>query len=128
MADWYIHLREGTRHRFSPVYAIVVFPKIRWKAELSIHVVKYMCMFKGVQLKSRLNALEPDWPQCGCPAACVISHHFFGHPCLIALSFQQGKIWHALKKCYYFSFLILFSKNCISWRVSEHNNMLTRVK
>jgi hypothetical protein len=29
MADWYIHLREGTRHRFSPVYAIVVFPKIR---------------------------------------------------------------------------------------------------
>ena len=66
-----------------------------------------------------LIALEPDWPQHDRPAACVTAHQILCHLCLIALSFQQGKIWHAFKKCYYFSFLILFSKNCISWRVSE---------
>ena len=44
---------------------------------------------------------------------CYLPAIFFCHIGIIAVSFQQGKIWHAFKKCYY-HFLYFLFKNCIN--------------
>jgi len=55
MGEWQIdtYERSNKAQTFSNLHNSYV-PKDLWKAELSIHVVKYICIFKGVQLKSRL--------------------------------------------------------------------------
>jgi len=37
-------------------------------------MIKYVCICKGVHVKSSM--LERDWPQHGCPTACVIAQEY----------------------------------------------------
>jgi len=50
--------------------------QILYKSELSIHMVKYICMYKTVKLKSNSTALEPGRLQHDHPAACVITQKY----------------------------------------------------
>jgi hypothetical protein len=100
----------------SPTYERVLFRKIRGlKALLSIRVVKYICIYMGVQLKSRLQHTgmwsPAAWPPHlqGCYPVV-----FFLYLSLMALSCPQGIIRRAFPKCYYLSFFFTFLKLCES--------------
>lgn len=43
------------------------------KSEFNTQLVNSRYVSKGVQLKSYLSTLQPDWPQHGRPAACFIT-------------------------------------------------------
>lgn len=60
-----------------------------------------VCIYKGVHLKSKLQhsgtwLATARWLH----HLCCHSAAFFRHLHLAALSFLQGKIWHAIQKCY----------------------------
>jgi hypothetical protein len=64
--------------------------KVQHKSELSMHVVSCMCIYKGVQLKSKLQHVETwsvtAWPL-HCPCYCPVV--FFLH--LVSLGFHSCK-------------------------------------
>jgi len=54
----------------------VTFRMVQHKSELSMHVVNYICIYKGVQLKSKLQHVKPDQPQHDHSTACVIAQQY----------------------------------------------------
>jgi len=42
-------------YRHSPPYATIMFQKICFKSELTIHMAKYLCLHKSVPMKYLLN-------------------------------------------------------------------------
>jgi len=52
-------------------------PSRVWRmSELSAHMMKYVCIHKAVQLKSKFNTQEPDRPHHDLAAACVIAQQY----------------------------------------------------
>ena len=52
---------------------------------------------QGSLINIQTAILEPDWPQHDHPTAFVITQQQHCHFSLMALSFLQGKIWHAFQ-------------------------------
>lgn len=87
----------------SQVISLLLFRKsdtsqVLCKSELSIHIVNYLCIYKGGQLKSRLQCagiwLAVAWLPC-CMCYCLAV--FLWHLCLVVLSFPQKILVHISK-------------------------------
>jgi hypothetical protein len=65
--------------------------------------------YKGVQLKSNLNTLEPEGLLHVCPAACVIAQQYSSATVVsLRFHFPQGKIQCAFQKCFLLIFVGVF--------------------
>ena len=87
-----------------PFWAIVTFWKVRRKSGKGIHMVKYICIYRGVQLKSKLQqsgtSSAAGWQPRRVYYRPPVSFH---HLRLTALSFQQAKIrWFKFLLCFSF--------------------------
>jgi hypothetical protein len=70
-----------TDYIYSPTYGEVTLREVRHSlvlrdSNLSINMVKHVCVHKEIHLKSVLSVLESDRPQHDCPAASVIAQHY----------------------------------------------------
>jgi hypothetical protein len=112
--------QPNLKYRHSPTYAIVMVWKVQCESYFVqvrieyIYMVDYNCTYKGTKFKLKFetqrNLIGHSWSLC---CLCYGPAIFFCHPCLIALSFPQGKIRYRFTECYYFPLFLLF-KNCIS--------------
>jgi hypothetical protein len=55
-----------------------------------LHPINRVCLYMGVQLKSKLNTPEPDWPQHDHFASFVITQHYSSIT-LVLMCFHSAK-------------------------------------
>ena len=69
----FVHIKQCRQISTHPV---VTLRKVRRQSELGVHMAHYICLYKVVQLKSKLQRPEPDRLQHDRPAACVIAQQY----------------------------------------------------
>ena len=102
-AYFYINL-----HRRSLTYAVLTFPKVRCKSELSTHTVKCTYVFGSPHWNPNSTTLEPNRLQYDLPTACVIAQQYFSAISVsLRIHSRKEKFDATFKKslCQFFPFL-----------------------
>jgi len=95
-------------------FRMVQRSRILRMSEFCVHMVNYICTYKGVPFKR-----TPQHPGTWSAAAwrsrhlCYRPAVFFGYLSLTALAFPRGKIRRPYQKCCYFNFLVHLKGVCL---------------